>query len=128
MSEVSSNIDKFKKDLADKYIKQALEEACVLIQNSAVQKCPKQTGALRRSIDFKVEGDEGCIYTNLEYAPYVELGTGIHASKGGGRKTPWSYKGPNGWVTTRGNKPQPFMEPALQENKQRIIQSFGGLF
>lgn len=128
-SEVSSNLNKFiRKDLPDKYIQQALEEACSLIQTTAVQKCPKDTGALRRSIDFEVEDGEGCVYSNMEYAPYVEIGTGIYSSKGSGRKTPWVYRGSKGWVTTQGNKPQPFMEPALNENKNRIAQCFGGLF
>lgn len=128
-SEVSSNIGKFKKDLSDRYIPQALRQACTLVQESAIRNCPKgDTGHLAQSIDFTIEDDEGCIYTNVEYAPYVEIGTGIYSSKGTGRKTPWVYKGKDGWVTTVGTKPQPFMEPALNENKDRIAQCFGGLF
>lgn len=127
-SEVSSNIRKFRSDLSDRYIQQALTDACVLVQNSAIQKCPSDKGALRRSIDFEVRDGEGCVYSNLEYAPYVEIGTGIYSSKGTGRKTPWVYRGSHGWVTTAGNKPQPFMEPALNENKSRLVECFGGLF
>lgn len=128
-SEVSSNLRKFQSDLTDKYIPHALEDACLLIQESAIRHAPiGSTGHLHQSIDFKVDRTEGCIYTNTEYAPYVEIGTGIYSSKGTGRKTPWSYKGKDGWVTTVGNKPQPFFQPALDENKNRIAQCFGGLF
>lgn len=50
--------------------------------------------------------------TALEYAPYVEFGTGIYSPDG--RKTPWSYEDANGkWHTTRGMPAQPFLRPAL---------------
>lgn len=94
------------------------------------EKCPSDTGNLRRSIDFEVEDDgrEGVVFSNVEYAPYVEVGTGIHSSKGNGRKTPWRYEGSHGWVTTSGNEPQPFLEPAAREKQSDITKKFEGLF
>lgn len=50
-------------------INTALEKACALVERSAKQKAPKDTGELRRSITSKVEDLEGVIYTPLEYAP-----------------------------------------------------------
>lgn len=129
-SEVSQNLSEFiKKDL-DKYLRDAMAQACSTVQGAARSKAPSDTGNLRRSIDFEVsdDGREGCIFSNAEYAPYVEVGTGIHSAKGNGRKTPWRYEGPNGWVTTTGNKPQPFLEPAAQENQSEITKAFEGLF
>lgn len=130
MSEVSGNLERFiNKDFGD-YLKTAMMQATSFVQQSAQSKAPTDTGNLKRSIEIDIEedGSEGVVYTNVEYAPYVEIGTGIHSSKGTGRKTPWRYHGSHGWVTTSGNKPQPFMKPAVDENKSKINKCFEGLF
>lgn len=104
-------------------IQQALGKACALIERSAKEKAPKDTGALRRSITSKVEGREGTVFTPLEYAPYVEYGTGLFAESGGRKDVPWCYQDDKGeWHTTSGQKPQPFMRPALNENREEIIR------
>lgn len=41
---------------------------------------PVDTGALRNSFTHKVDGDRVTIGSNMEYAPFVELGTGKHYS------------------------------------------------
>ena len=111
-------------DIADpKKIEEALGKACALVERSAKQNAPKGTGALRRSITSKVENGEGVIYTPLEYAPYVEYGTGLFAESGGRKDVPWSYQDDEGnWHTTSGQKPQPFMRPALNENRAEILR------
>lgn len=108
-------------------LEQSLGKACALIERSAKQKCPKDTGALRRSITSKVEGNVGIVYTPLEYAPYVEYGTGLFAANGNGRKdVPWRYQDDNGnWHTTSGQHPQPYMRPALLENREKILKILG---
>lgn len=130
MSSVSGNLDRFIEGQFPDYIRQAMMRACSIVQESAVSKAPKDTGALARSIDLDVseDGGEGVVFSNLEYAPYVEIGTGTHSSKGTGRKDKWRYRGRYGWVTTDGNEPQPFLEPALLDNRQNINQCFEGLF
>lgn len=129
-NEVSKNLEEFKRTGLAKYLRIGMAQACAVVQSAARNKCPSDTGSLRRSIDFEVEqdGSKGVIFSNLEYAPYVEIGTGIYSSKGNGRKTPWKYEGSHGWVTTEGNEPQPFLEPAAQENKSEIAKQFEGLF
>ena len=54
----------------------------------------------------------------------VEYGTGLFAENGNGRKdVPWNYQDDKGeWHSTRGQKPQPFMRPALNENRTEIIR------
>lgn len=102
-------------------LQSALGKACAVVEASAKQKAPKDTGALARSITSKIEDTEGIIFTPLEYAPYVEYGTGLFAEEGG-RSTPWVYKDDKGeWHRTSGQKPQPFMRPALEENREKII-------
>lgn len=100
-----------------------LGKACALVERSAKELAPKDTGALRRSITSKVEGTEGIIYTPLEYAPYIEYGTGLFAENGGRADVPWNYKDDKGeWHSTSGIKPQPFMRPALNQNRENIIK------
>ena len=118
IEEVLDSID----SLADlEELESALGKACAVVEASAKQKAPKDTGALARSITSKIEDTEGIIFTPLEYAPYVEYGTGLFAEEGG-RNTPWVYKDDKGeWHKTSGQKPQPFMRPALEENREKII-------
>ena len=104
----------------------AMRKAVLVVERSAKQKAPKGTGDLSRSITSKVNvnGDqvEGIIFTPLYYAPYVEYGTGLFAEGGNGRKdVPWHYQDDEGeWHSTSGMKPQPFMRPALNENREQI--------
>ena len=108
-------------------LEQNLGKACALVERSAKQKVPKDTGALGRSITSKVNDNVGIVYTPLEYAPYVEFGTGLFAESGDGRKdVPWRYQDDDGnWHSTRGMKPQPFMRPALLENRNKIVEILG---
>ena len=77
-------------DLAAREIRaatrRALETIGLLAEGYAQDKCPVGTpestgiphyqgGTLRDSITYEVSGDSVYIGTNVEYAPYVELGT-----------------------------------------------------
>lgn len=129
-NEVSKNLEKLANELNSEYLYKAMAGACAVVRNDAITNAPQQTGALKRSIDFEVsaDGTEGVVFSNLEYAPYVEVGTGRYASKGGGRDTPWRYEGKEGWVTTEGQRAQPYLEPALQQNTSKIRECFEGMF
>ena len=111
-----------------KRIAAAMKKACALVEGEAKKNAPKGTGELRRSIESKVEveGKEviGTIFTPLEYAPYVEYGTGLFAEGGNGRKdVPWHYQDDKGeWHSTSGMHPHPFMRPALLENRNKAIK------
>lgn len=83
-------------------IEQKLKEACVLVQDTAKQNCPVDTGRLQGSISYAVEGNEGIVGSNVEYAPYVEAGT---------------YK-----MTGRH-----FLQKAGDSNRQKIIELFKGM-
>lgn len=77
-------------DLAAREIRaatrRALETIGLLAEGYAKRACPVGTpestgipgyqgGTLRESITYEVSGDSAYIGTNVEYAPYVELGT-----------------------------------------------------
>ena len=104
-------------------IEMALGKACAIVEASAKQKAPKDDGDLRRSITSKVDDYKGIVYTPLEYAPYVEYGTRLFAENGGRQDVPWCYKDEEGnWHSTSGMKPHPYMRPALEENREKIVQ------
>ena len=108
-------------------IKQRLGIACALVERAAKQKAPKDNGELRRSITSKVEGTTGIVFTPLEYAPYVEYGTGLFAEEAGRKDVPWCYEDEEGvWHSTSGQKPQPFMRPALNDNRTEILKILKG--
>lgn len=120
------NITKKLEKLDDRQkVEASLGKACALVERSAKQKARKGNGALRRSITSDVNGDRGIVFTPLEYAPYVEYGTGLFAEGGNGRTwdLPWSYQDDEGnWHSTSGMQPRPFMRPALYENREQIIK------
>lgn len=120
LDEVLETMDSF---YSDSEIQNKLLKACLIVERSAKQKAPKGNGALRNSIKSKVEGLEGVVYTALEYAPYVEYGTGLFAESGGRMDVPWSYQDEKGeWHTTSGMHPMPFLRPALDENRSEIVK------
>lgn len=60
--------------------KKGLERGAKKIQKNAKYLAPVKTGHLRNSIKTKSQttqdGAEAQVFSNLEYAPYVEFGTG----------------------------------------------------
>lgn len=108
-----------------------LAQACALVERTAKQNAPKGNGELARSIASRIERDgadvKGIVYTPLEYAPYVEFGTGLFAENGGRTDVPWCYQDDKGeWHTTSGQHPQPFLGPALNENRELILRILRG--
>ena len=103
-----------------------MQKACRIVETAAKKKAPRDTGALKASITHEttIEGKQivGYVGTPIEYAPYQEYGTGKFAENGAGRKTPWAYTDERTGETiwTAGNKPRPFLRPALNENQKRV--------
>ena len=120
LEEVLSSIE----GLADaSKLEEALGRACAVVEADAKKKAPKGNGDLRRSITSKVEDDKGVVYTPLLYAPYVEYGTGLFAESGGRQDVPWNYQDDKGeWHSTSGMKPHPYLRPALNENREKILR------
>ena len=125
-------LEAFDKMADEGELKQALGKACALVERDAKKNAPKGTGELRRSITSEIQnsGDEirGVVYTPLEYAPYVEFGTGLFAESGGRKDVPWCYQDDEGeWHSTSGMKPQPYMRPALNDNREQILRILKGV-
>ncbi|HCE12457.1 MAG TPA: hypothetical protein DEQ24_06865 [Enterococcus sp.] len=125
-------------DEAKEVLKEAtiqwLFQACILVEGQAVALAAVHTARLRNSIDYVVDEAEliGYVGTNVEYAIYVEMGTGEFAENGMGRKGGWVYQDPSGeWFFTWGQEPQPYLRPAFRKNKSQIEalakEIFGGI-
>lgn len=97
----TDNTAAFKKAIADK-IPVALEAVGLQAEGYAKKLCPVDTGNLRNSITHRTEENNEVIGTNVEYAPYVELGT-------------------------QRTKAQPFLKPAAADHTgeyEKIIEQY----
>ncbi|MBQ2870317.1 HK97 gp10 family phage protein [bacterium] len=121
-------------------VKKTMTKAVTLVHGEAKSRAPVDSGDLAGSIHMDVDktskGYEGRVYTNLEYAPYVEFGTGV---KGNGTY-PYEVEGltltykDKGWcywsdkedklIYTKGQIAQPYMYPALKTHERRIRKLF----
>ena len=109
-----------------KAVPSGLDKAGLLVLRRAKQKAPVDTGTLMGSImKIDVSPAEVDAVAFADYSVYVEFGTGIYAEGGGGRQTPWVYPSGDGFVTTSGSPAQPYMRPALDENKTQIEALIG---
>lgn len=98
------------------------------IQAGAKAKCAVDTGRLRASIvtDLQTDGTTvtGTVGTNVEYAPYVEFGTGQEGDETVAHtaKKSWTYCSGGKFYTTSGTAPRPFLFPAYRENEEQVKQ------
>lgn len=130
----ADNLDKANRLIIDRFV-QGMGKACLIPERQAKANCPVDEGLLRASIAHDVSVNRqsivGRVGTNLEYAPYVHQGTGIFASDGRGRKTPWRWKGDSvrwqGWHKTIGQEPKPFLKNAIEQNRDEILSVLASL-
>ena len=127
MSELTDNTPEVLAALAAAKTR-ALEIIGGKIESYAKGLCPKDTGALQNSITHRVEEDAVVVGSNINYAPYIELGTGkeyspppewmeAHGKKGKGRDR-WFYQDEQGnWHVGLPQKPRPFLRPAFESHR-----------
>ena len=128
--QIAANIDKVAMVDLPQALTRGLEKACLTIERSAKANAPGHgTGNLRSSITHKVVLDTGYVFSTIDYAPYVEAGTGIYATMGSrAKKIPWVYCDAAGnWHTTSGMTARPFLKPARDSNISAIMKCFEGL-
>ena len=128
---ITDNSDKVM-SAKDTAVKKALEAIGIRAEKYAKALCPVGTvestgkkgyrgGTLRNSITHEVDEDVVTIGSNVEYAPYVELGTGPYfqtppqweqfsSTKGSGEGTGYVH-------------PRPFLKPAIEGH----LDEFKGL-
>lgn len=85
----------------------------------------KSTGQLISGIYAIPDTRGATVVSTSEHSRFFEYGTGIHYTKGSGRKKPWLYKHRSlGFVFTRGQKAKPFFEPAITST----VMASSGIF
>jgi HK97 gp10 family phage protein len=110
-----------------KRIEDVLEEESKKIRDLAKARVPVDSGKLKKSIKVKKIGSRlnvaFQIGSELEYALYVEYGTGKFAANGDGRQTPWVYYKNGRFYFTHGMHPQPFLIPTFNDRKEEVIRA-----
>jgi len=90
--------DKVARRTADTVHKK-VRQATILVLSDAVLNVAVDTGRLRNSIDMETAPTVGVVYTNVDYAPHVEMGTEKQIA-------------------------QPFLRPALFNQEENIKRIF----
>lgn len=132
---IDSLTQRFNK-IANLELRSAMNKAIQLVHGQAENLAPADSGNLAGSIHMQVKDTgkelQGRVYTNLEYAAYVEFGTGVT----GNGTYPYQIEGLNlkykdkgwayfdedkgEWIYTKGQEAQPYMYPALKGNEKAI--------
>lgn len=108
-----------------KSTQKALLRGGAVFEKAAKDRCPVDKGHLRDSIHTE-EKDSNTVSvgTNMDYAAYVEYGTGPKGDPSVPHTTKefWRYQDEEGnWHTSHGQPPQPYMRPAFSENKDKAV-------
>ena len=129
LKETQAEMERIINDLHGEPFLNGMRTATLLVQRSAKIKSPVDTGRLRASITPEVRWNGnmviGAVGSDVKYAPFVELGTKPHF-------VPKKYIGV--WARRHGfedrglfvsGKAQPFLQPAFEENADRIVKILG---
>lgn len=128
MAEVKGAKELIKKlqKLADTELDKSMKKATLLVEGSAKEYVAVDTGDLRGSIHPKVTKPSkyevtGHVYTALEYGPFVEFGTGVRGEASNTNPDVEVSYDPD-W---QGQVAQPYLYPALVNNRSRIMKILG---
>ena len=119
---------------ANKVLETSIAKQTKLVQGEAKDLCPVDSGDLQQRIYTDVKSHQskviGKVFTNVEYAAYVEFGTGKKGEASGGDKYPgplsykqdkWKVNIPDVGVRwTEGQPAQPYLYPALKNNEELV--------
>lgn len=120
MKDLRESMDK----ISDVDLTKVVSKWTEYVRGEAIDLCPVDTGELQQSIHSDVESRDGdvtgIIYTNKEYAPYVEFGTGKRGEATSDNTSPDVHVEYSQDIN--GQAAQPFMYPALNNNQTRILR------
>lgn len=116
-------------------VERGISRSTALVTNAAIEKAPRKTGNLKRSIMAEPVESIGGKYLGhvkqdkqvASYGPFVEFGTGIYGPKHAPikpRHAPYLvWRNSSGWhraKQVRGMRPRPYMRPALKDNVDNV--------
>ena len=120
VQQIEGRTNKYKANVAKALFNGALD-----IESGAKQKAPVDTGRLRSSIQSKIDHKDisAEVTANVDYAPYVEFGTGIYARDYlAGKPKEMTDHALEFYKTGQGRRPaKPFLFPTYYEQRPKII-------
>lgn len=135
LKEVQARMEQVVRDLRGEPYLNGMRRATLIVQRDAKINAPVDTGRLRASItpEVRTRGKtvRGVVGSNVQYAPFVELGTRPHWPPPGALAT-WARRHgiENEFLVRRaiglrGTKAVKFLERAFTENADRIVRIIG---
>lgn len=146
LNEARQSLENIAEGLTGREMVEAMYQALNILGADAKRFSPVDTGRLHSSITgqvtkagFPVKRLQGIVGTNIEYAPYMEWGTGIFAGNSPVKMPPiealegWARRhGMNAWsvayaIYLRGGlKARRMFAKSLEKNEARVIEIIGG--
>lgn len=112
----------------DEAVKVATLRAAVDCEREAKMRCPVDYGRLRSSITYRIgsDGYSADVYTDVDYAAYVEYGTRPHMPPVSALEGFAARHGMSAWalamhIKKYGTREHPYMRPAWEATKPRYI-------
>ena len=129
LEETQRATEKIVRDLRGEPFLNGMRKATLLVQRSAKKKAPVDTGRLRASItpEVRAHGNDvwGVVGSNVKYAPFQELGTKPHFVSAANIGK-WAERHGFGYTGIKvTGTPHPFLQPAIEENEQKIVNILG---
>lgn len=139
--ETQRKLEQVVDDLQGAPMLNAMREATLMVQATAKEEAPVDTGRLRASITPEVRGGPGevigAVGSNVDYALYMELGTGTFAGKAPHYPPAldvWARRHgiPSGYLVARaiflrgGLRPRRFLQIGFEKNEGRIKAKIEG--
>lgn len=124
--DLADSLENFERVLGDE-LEAAAEDIALRIEADAKRKAPVDSGRLQGSIASEAERVSEAVVravigSNVEYAPFVEMGTDPHpitgdplAWEGGGGEMQFATE-----VQHPGTPAQPFLRPAVEQNRSYV--------
>lgn len=139
---VADNMLRIAREIHGNRMVNAMQRATLIVLRDAKRNAPVDTGRLRSSLTNEVKSIgvmtktlQGIVGTTVDYAPYMEHGTGTPAGNAPVRMPPpralqgWARRhGTNAFVVARaiyrrgGLEPRRFLQRALDDNERRIFE------
>lgn len=139
--EAKDKLEQVVTDLRGEEFVRGMRQSVLMVTRSAKMDAPRDTGRLVNSITGEVrqvgKTVQGVVGSNVEYAPYMELGTGTFAGKPAhfpppAALTTWARRhGMNPYVVARaiylrgGLRPRHFFKNAFEKNQGAIRDLIG---
>lgn len=115
------------KELLEGPMRDFLSKSAAAVEKSAGEKVPRDTGHLAQNIFTLVQPPVATVTAATKYAAPVEKGSRPHFPPPRALESWARHHGVSAFalavaISRRGTRPQPFMRPALEENKAKIRQ------